>query len=258
MARALPEITWQPTDADPDALASIAAWVAEANLPNLRPPLLLDVTREWPVARADAVVCINLIHISPWSATRALFAGASRLLDGAGVLYTYGPYRTWGSFRAPSNQSFDADLRRRNPAWGVRDVEELEREAKVHGLDFAEIIPMPANNFSLIFAPCAPGRPLAWHVRRARQKLGAQLQPILELELELGNEVRWQGHGWGSGEGGRFHVDLRDPLHFAKIEKRLHLPEGVRRTTCTDPHYPQTDGYWDDHSDTGIEGPLER
>jgi SAM-dependent methyltransferase len=151
MARALPEITWQPTDPDADARASIAAWVADVQLPNLRPPLALDVTGAWPIDRADAVVCINMIHISPWSATEALFAGAARVLPPGGLLYTYGPYRFHGSFTAPSNAAFDADLRARNPDWGVRDVDDLQAAATAAGYHLERTVSMPANNHSLIF-----------------------------------------------------------------------------------------------------------
>lgn len=147
MARALPAIEWQPTDLDPDARDSVAAWRDEAALPNVRAPIELDVTQQpWPVDRADAVVCINMIHISPWSASEALFAGAARL--GAPLLFTYGPYRIDG-VTAPSNEAFDRSLRVRDPAWGVREVRELETIARGFQLD--EIIPMPANNHSLIW-----------------------------------------------------------------------------------------------------------
>lgn len=152
MARALPAIQWQPTDPDPSALASIAAWVAEAGLPNLRPPLALDVTAPvWPVARADAIVCINMLHITPWTAAEALFAGAARTLPPGGLLYTYGPYRFHGQFTAPSNAAFDADLRARDPAWGVRDVDDLTTLATTTGLHLEQTVPMPANNHSLLF-----------------------------------------------------------------------------------------------------------
>jgi SAM-dependent methyltransferase len=253
MARALPEITWQPTDADPDALASISAWVADARLPNLRPPLVLDVTGEWPMARADAVVCINMIHISPWSATEALFAGAIRVLPAAGPLVTYGPYRFHGRFRAPSNQAFDADLRGRDPAWGVRDVDDLEREAASHGFTLAETLAMPANNHTLVFAPQSRGKPLAWRVGRARRSLGPNLVPILEHELARGNTVQWTGLGWG--EQGPFHASMRERLDFDRIERRGYA-RSVRRNIDAGPHSAQCDGYWCDESSTGIDGPL--
>jgi SAM-dependent methyltransferase len=154
MARALPGITWQPSDVDPDALASIAAHVADAALPNLRPPIQLDVADQpWPIAPVDAVVCINLLHIAPWSAALALLRGAVGVLSAGGILYTYGPYRFHGRFTAPSNEAFDASLRARDPSWGVRDVSDLEAAAEQVGLSLREVVPMPANNHSLIFHP---------------------------------------------------------------------------------------------------------
>jgi len=151
-ARAFPALTWQPSDASEAALASIAAWRAEAALPNLCAPIALDVAAEaWPVARADAIVCINLVHISPWEAALGLFAGAARLLPAGGLLYLYGPYRFGGEFTAPSNASFDRSLRARDPRWGVRDVDELATVARGHGLALRDTVAMPANNHSLVF-----------------------------------------------------------------------------------------------------------
>jgi len=147
MARAFPAIDWQPTDVDDRALASIAAWRDEAALPNLRAPLRLDVRdATWPAA--NAIVCINMIHISPWEATLALFAGAARTLAPGELLYTYGPYRFAGQ-TAPSNEEFDRSLKSRDPRWGVRDVTDL-RAAAV-GFTFVQAIAMPANNHSLVF-----------------------------------------------------------------------------------------------------------
>ena len=154
-ARALPELTWQPTDVDPEGLASIAAWVEEAALPNLRAPLRLDVTEPWPVERADAVLCINMIHIAPWSCALALLAGAARVLEPGAPLVTYGPYRFDGAFTAPSNADFDESLRARDPAWGVRDVADLRREAAARGLSLEETVAMPANNHTLVFRRAA-------------------------------------------------------------------------------------------------------
>ena len=152
MARALPGVTWQPSDVDAEALASIAAWVAAAALPNLRAPLALDVTAEaWPIAAADAVVSINLLHIAPWSAALGLVRGAARVLGPGGVLCTYGPYRMGGRFTAPSNESFDASLRASDPDWGVRDARDVEAAAAAVGLALAEVIAMPANNHTLVF-----------------------------------------------------------------------------------------------------------
>jgi hypothetical protein len=149
-ARAFPALTWQPSDLDPDALASIAAWREEEALENLASPIELDVTWDrWPIDRADAITCINMIHISPWEATLGLFAGAARTLPSGGLLYLYGPYRFGGQFTAPSNEAFDASLRSRDPRWGVRDVKDLEAAAT--GFALREIVAMPANNHSLVF-----------------------------------------------------------------------------------------------------------
>jgi SAM-dependent methyltransferase len=150
VARALPVITWQPSDPDPTARASIDAWRIDAGLANLRAPLALDVTAPWPIDAADAIVCINMVHISPWAASLALFAGAARILPAGGILYLYGPYRFDGA-TAPSNEAFDLSLRSRDPAWGVRDVRDLDAAAAPHALDRIDTIPMPANNHSLIF-----------------------------------------------------------------------------------------------------------
>jgi SAM-dependent methyltransferase len=147
-ARAFPALRWQPTDADRVALASIAAHRAEAGLENLAEPLHLDVLAPWPIAHADAIVCINMVHISPWEASLALLAGAARTLDRDALLYLYGPYRFDG-VTAPSNEEFDRSLRARDPRWGVRDVRDLTAAAEAFTL--VETIAMPANNHSLIF-----------------------------------------------------------------------------------------------------------
>ena len=150
-AGAFPALTWQPTDPDPDALASITAWCDEADLPNLRAPLQLDVTAAaWPVASADAIVCINMIHIAPWSAALGLFAGAARTLPAGGLLYLYGPYRVGGVFTAPSNADFDRSLRARDPSWGVRELADVTAAAAA-GFTLRATVAMPANNHSLVF-----------------------------------------------------------------------------------------------------------
>lgn len=151
-AGALPGLDWQPSDADADARASIAAWTAQAGLSNVRAPLALDVHQsDWGVDTLDVVVCINMIHISPWSATQALFAGASRRLVDGGVLYLYGPYRRGGAHTASSNEAFDQQLRSRDPSWGVRDMETVVALGASVGLVAGEPVAMPANNFSLVF-----------------------------------------------------------------------------------------------------------
>jgi SAM-dependent methyltransferase len=151
-AEALPSMRWQPTDCDPQALASIAAHRAAAETPNLLAPLWLDaVSPDWPVEHADAVVCINMIHIAPWAAAEGLMRGVGSLLPAGGVLYLYGPYRIDGRHTAASNRAFDAQLRAQNPAWGVRDVGEVADLAACHGLSLVETVPMPVNNLSVVF-----------------------------------------------------------------------------------------------------------
>ncbi|QPS40966.1 DUF938 domain-containing protein [Burkholderia oklahomensis] len=151
-AAALPDLVWQPTDAEAAARASIAAWAADAAPPNLRAPLALDVcVKPWPLAAADAIVCINMIHIAPWEAACALFDGAARVLPDGGVLYLYGPYRRGGAHTAESNAQFDAQLRSRDPAWGVRDLETVVELGRAAGLALDEVVEMPANNLSVVF-----------------------------------------------------------------------------------------------------------
>ncbi len=151
-AKEMPALRWQPTDPDAAAHASIAAHRAADGVPNLLPPLRLDVTAEaWPVERADAVLCINMIHISPWQATEGLLAGTARVLRKDGVLYLYGPYKIDGRHTAPSNHDFDVSLRAQNPQWGIRDLAEVTELAESHNLALAETVAMPANNFSVIF-----------------------------------------------------------------------------------------------------------
>jgi SAM-dependent methyltransferase len=151
-ATARPDLTFQPSDPDAGARASVDDWVQTMGLSNVRPALEIDVTKEsWPVERADAVLCCNMIHIAPWEATIGLVSGAARLLPPGGLLFTYGPYRRGGRHTAPSNETFDADLRRRNPAWGVRDLEAVTELAHREGFSGPEIVEMPANNLSLLF-----------------------------------------------------------------------------------------------------------
>jgi SAM-dependent methyltransferase len=148
----LPGVIWQPTDANSEMFESIAAHRAAAGVANLLAPLDLDVTAEqWPVARAEAMVCCNMIHIAPWAVTEGLIAGAGRTLARDGLLYLYGPYKIDGRHTAPSNEDFDASLGARNPLWGVRDLTEVSSLARRHGFALAETVPMPANNLSVIF-----------------------------------------------------------------------------------------------------------
>jgi SAM-dependent methyltransferase len=153
---AAPGIVFQPTDPSADARASIDAWTAAANLENVGPALALDAASGvWPIAHADVVLCINMIHISPWAATIGLIRGAARVLVAGGLLFLYGPYRRDGHHTAPSNEAFDADLRRRNPEWGVRDLEAVAVLAAEAGFGAPRIEAMPANNFSLLFRRAA-------------------------------------------------------------------------------------------------------
>ncbi|MBE7416523.1 MAG: DUF938 domain-containing protein [Ideonella sp.] len=145
-----PGLVWQPTDPDPDALGSIAGWCA--GLANVLPPLALDATAaDWPVAAADAVLCINMAHISPWQATLGLVTGAGRLLADGAPLILYGPWRRAGVQTAPSNEAFDASLKARDPRWGLRRVEDLDAAAGARGFARTRLIEMPANNVVLVY-----------------------------------------------------------------------------------------------------------
>ena len=150
-AKALPELTWQPSDPDAAFRESIRSWVRGEHLGNVRAPVDLDVCRfPWPVTHADAVLCINMIHVAPWAATEALFAGAKDVLIHGGVLFLYGPYRRFGRHTAPSNEAFDAQLRTNDPTWGLRDLEAVVELAATAGFELAEFVDMPANNFSVV------------------------------------------------------------------------------------------------------------
>ncbi len=145
-ARRFPDLAWQPTDADPAALPSIAAWAQARPAPNLRAPLRLDVREAWPGECVDAVLAINLLHISPWEATAALMAGAARALPRGAPLIVYGPFWRAGREPAPSNLAFDEILRARDPGWGVRSLEAVVERARAGGLGLATVTEMPANN----------------------------------------------------------------------------------------------------------------
>jgi hypothetical protein len=151
-ARAFPRLSWQPSDPDPIALRSIEAWRTGEGLPNLLAPLPLDAASpEWPVAKADAILCINMVHISPWRATLGLLDGAARLLGAGAPLYLYGAYRRRDVPTAPSNEGFDQSLRARNPEWGVRLLEDVVAEAERRSLRLHRVVEMPANNLSVVF-----------------------------------------------------------------------------------------------------------
>jgi SAM-dependent methyltransferase len=162
-ARHLPGITWWPSDLNEQHLKSIAAWRAHSALPNIRPPLRIDLADPaWCPRMHDgsgpaellAVFCANVIHIAPWRVAEGLFAGAGRYLRADGRLFLYGPFKRGGEYTAPSNAAFDSSLRDRNAEWGVRDIEDLEKLASTAGLTLIEIAEMPANNLIPVF-----GRP---------------------------------------------------------------------------------------------------
>ena len=151
-AGAFPELDWQPSDLDTGACASIDAWAGEAALPNIARAIELDASSpNWPIEDAAAILCINMIHISPRSATEGLLAGAGRLLAPGAPLFLYGPFRLAGQLAAPSNEIFDRSLKARNPDWGLPNLEEVESAAKIQGFLLSEIIDMPANNISVVF-----------------------------------------------------------------------------------------------------------
>jgi hypothetical protein len=150
-AQSFPQLEWQPSDVHPDALASIEAWRAAAGLPNLRSPLVLDASSaDWPIDRADALLSINMVHISPWASALGLVAGAARLLAPGAPLILYGPWLKDDVPTAPSNLDFDADLKRRDAEWGLRRVEDFAAAAGKRGLGLIETRPMPANNMMLL------------------------------------------------------------------------------------------------------------
>jgi SAM-dependent methyltransferase len=156
--RHLPGLTWQASDPNPELRQSIASHIIESGLP-LPPPLDIDVTApDWPLGQVDAVICCNMIHIAPWSATLGLLAGAARHLKPGGRLCLYGPYKRAGSHTAPSNADFDRSLRSQNPEWGVRDLETVTEEALNLGLRSTDVIEMPSNNLTLVFE-FTPGSP---------------------------------------------------------------------------------------------------
>ena len=152
-AEAFPHLLWQPTDRDPEALASIGAWQAAEPRPNLLPPLALDAADPgtWPAVAADVVLSINMVHIAPWAAALGLMQGAARVLAPGGRLMLYGPFHEGGVAIGPGNAAFDADLRARDPAWGVRDAGAVQAAAEAHGLRLTERVAMPADNRLLVF-----------------------------------------------------------------------------------------------------------
>lgn len=154
-ARHFPHLQWQPSDVSLDALRSIAAWREKDGSENLAPPLTLDACDPiWPIERADAIVAVNMVHIAPWSAALGLLEGAARLLDRGAPLILYGPWIEEGVATAPSNMAFDADLRRRDGEWGLREVEAFAAAAIERGLLLTERCAMPANNLMLLLRRC--------------------------------------------------------------------------------------------------------
>jgi hypothetical protein len=151
-ARNFPNLVFQPSDPEPEALLSVAEWVKAAQVTNVRAPIVLDASQSpWPIASADGIICINMVHISPWDATVGLITGAAARLPPGSPLYLYGPYKRKGFATAPSNQAFDRNLRDRNPAWGLRDLEAVATIAQSVGFSVPTVIEMPANNLSVVF-----------------------------------------------------------------------------------------------------------
>jgi hypothetical protein len=151
-ARNFPSLVFQPSDPEPDALRSISAWVAAADVANVRAPIVLDASQSpWPIASADGIICINMVHISPWDATVGLIRGAAAILPPGSPLCLYGPYKRKGFATAHSNEAFDRNLRDRNPTWGLRDLEAVVAIARSVGFSVPTVTEMPANNLSVVF-----------------------------------------------------------------------------------------------------------
>jgi len=151
-ARNLPSLVFQPSDPEPDALLSVAAWMKAAEVTNVRAPIVLDASQSpWPIVSADGIICINMVHISPWDASVGLIRGAAAILPPGSPLYLYGPYKRKGFATAPSNEAFDRNLRDRNPIWGLRDLEAIAAIAQSAGFSIPDITEMPANNLSVVF-----------------------------------------------------------------------------------------------------------
>jgi hypothetical protein len=151
-ARNLPSLVFQPSDPEPETLLSVAAWVKDAHVTNVRAPIVLNASQSpWPIGSADGVICINMAHISPWDATVGLITGAAAILPPGSPLYLYGPYKRKGLATAPSNETFDRNLRDRNATWGLRDLEAVVAIAQSVGCSIPTVTEMPANNLSVVF-----------------------------------------------------------------------------------------------------------
>lgn len=147
-----PHLIWQPSEPDAHLRRSISAWAGRLGLKNVLPPLEIDAAAPtWPVVRAEAVVCINMVHIAPFAACEGLMRNAAKVLPRGGVLYMYGPFWVEGVTAAPSNEAFDASLKAQNAAWGVRDLNEVAKVGNRSGMVMRAPVAMPANNFSVIF-----------------------------------------------------------------------------------------------------------
>jgi len=151
-ARSFPDLVFQPSDREPKSLESVAAWVEATRVANVLAPTVLDVSQSpWPIASADGIICINMVHISPWEATLGLVKGAAAILPSTAPFYLYGPYKREGFATAPTNQAFDRSLRDRNATWGLRDLEAVAAAAQSVGFSVPTITEMPANNLSVVF-----------------------------------------------------------------------------------------------------------
>jgi SAM-dependent methyltransferase len=171
-AKALPRLVWLPSDPDGASRASIEAWMANEGLANVRAPVAIDVREKlWGVeddAPFDAMISLNMVHIAPWAATLGLLAGGARLLRPNGVLFLYGPFMLGGKHTAATNAAFDVDLKKRDPRWGVRDVDDIVSEAVPHGLELREVVEMPANNLSLVLIKASRHTQLEFVAPRVR------------------------------------------------------------------------------------------
>ena len=151
-ARSFPDLVFQPSDREPKSLESVAAWVEATRVANVLAPTVLDVSQSaWPIASADGIICINMVHISPWEATLGLVKGAAAILPSTAPFYLYGPYKREGFATAPTNQAFDRSLRDRNATWGLRDLDAVAAAAQSVGFSVPTITEMPANNLSVVF-----------------------------------------------------------------------------------------------------------